>query len=64
MKIGVDNHMCSGHARCYAVAPEIFTIDEYGYCNIGSSKDVDAGDEQLALEGIEVCPEGALRVVD
>jgi ferredoxin len=63
MKIGVDNQLCSGHARCYAVDPQFFTIDEYGYCNIGASKDV-VGDEQLALEGINACPEGALHVVE
>jgi ferredoxin len=64
MKIAVDSQRCSGHARCYAVAPKIFTIDEYGYCNIGASKDVDDDDVHLAIEGISVCPEDALYVVD
>jgi len=64
MKIGVDNQRCSGHARCYAVSADIFTIDEYGYCNIGAAKGVDIGEEQLAAEGISACPEDALHVVD
>jgi ferredoxin len=32
MKIIVDRELCCGHARCAAKAPEVFSLDELGYC--------------------------------
>jgi len=31
MKIHVDPEKCQGHNRCYALAPELFEVDDYGY---------------------------------
>ncbi len=30
MKIHVDAEKCQGHNRCYALAPELFDVDDYG----------------------------------
>lgn len=62
MKVSVDNSRCSGHARCNAVAPEIFTVDDLGYSDIGQGKEVAAGLEEQARLGVAACPERALRI--
>jgi ferredoxin len=31
MKITVDHDACSGHARCHAIAPSLYDIDDAGY---------------------------------
>ena len=30
LKVHVDPDKCQGHARCKALAPELFELDEYG----------------------------------
>lgn len=32
MKIVVDREFCCGHARCAAKAPEVFSLDDLGFC--------------------------------
>jgi ferredoxin len=64
MRVSVDNDRCTGHARCWAIAPDIFTIDDDGYSNIGTAKPVPDGTEDLARSGVAACPERALRIED
>ena len=61
MKIIVDTTLCSGHARCAAAAPEIFTLDESGYVGF-EEKLVPAGMEAQAQRGVRACPERALKL--
>jgi ferredoxin len=56
VKIRVDPAVCTGHALCHAQAPELFTLDDEGYSNVGS-REVPAGMEDLA-----VCPERAITI--
>lgn len=63
MKISVDAKRCTGHARCYAVDQDLFTIDEHGYCNIGQDKPVGAAQLAIAQRGVDACPEGALDLL-
>ena len=30
LKVRIDREKCQGHARCYALAPELFELDEMG----------------------------------
>lgn len=62
MKISVDNEVCDGHGMCYVVDPDLFPLDEDGYCAIGVGKQVPAGEESMAREGVDACPVGALRI--
>ena len=65
MKIFVDPDRCSGHGRCYALAPEIFVPDEEGYVkNRGVDIDVAPADEEKARLAIVNCPEQAIRALD
>lgn len=60
MNVSVDSAKCTGHARCNAVAPQIFTLDDDGYSNIGKDLPVPAGLESAARNGAANCPEGAI----
>lgn len=63
MKIIVDHKKCSGQARCQAVAPVIYELDEEGY-NRMPPREVDPGEEALARRGARACPERAITIVD
>ena len=60
MKVSVDRSLCQGHARCWEIAPDVFTLDDDGYSNIGADKPVPAGLEEKAREAVATCPERAL----
>lgn len=62
MKVSVNNEICSGHARCWHVAPEFFTLDEEGYSNIDIGNEVPAGQEALIRNAVGQCPEKALTI--
>ncbi|MFI1927964.1 MULTISPECIES: ferredoxin [unclassified Streptomyces] len=61
MKIAIDKAACSGHARCAAVAPELFRLDEDGYA-LPIDGEVPQGLEQGARDGETACPERAVTV--
>jgi ferredoxin len=60
-QIRVDRDKCSGHARCFAVDPGLFPIDESGFVTVGV-EDVPAGQEANASAGALACPEGAISI--
>jgi len=61
VRIVLDAGACQGHGRCYTLAPELFDADEVGHCVI-LQPDVPADQEQAARNGVENCPEQALRL--
>lgn len=63
MKIVAIAGRCTGHARCAAVAPGIFDLDDDGYTAI-TEKEVAPGEEALARRGVNSCPERALVLLD
>lgn len=63
MRVWLDNAKCTGHAQCYATAPELFPIDDDGYSTL-EPHEVKLGDEQATRAGVSACPEGALIIED
>jgi ferredoxin len=61
MKIHINKDACVGHARCAAVAPEIFPLDDDGYIAVREI-DVPPGKEDLARRGARACPERVITV--
>lgn len=61
MKVRVDKELCNGHARCYAIAADVYEIDDLGYCAI-TELSVPAGLEASAENGAAACPERAITV--
>ncbi|MCX5374855.1 ferredoxin [Streptomyces sp. NBC_00015] len=61
MKITIDKAGCSGHARCAAVAPGLFRLDDDGYA-LPFDGEVPEGLEQAARDGEVACPERAITL--
>jgi ferredoxin len=65
MKIRIDETRCSGHGRCFVLAPEVYDLDDDGYnVDRGSTIDVSAELEKKALIGVKNCPEAAIIPVE
>jgi ferredoxin len=64
VKIRIDPDLCSGHGRCYSVAPDVYRADDDGYSvPRGEDIEVPSGLEASATLGIDSCPEAAISVV-
>jgi ferredoxin len=61
MKIRIEKSACVGNARCAAVAPELFTLDENGYIAV-EVIDVPPGQEDAARRGAAACPERIILI--
>ncbi len=62
MRIVLDQEACTGHGRCYALAPEVYDADDEGHCALRIIGEVPADLEASARAGAENCPERALAV--
>jgi ferredoxin len=63
MRIKVDTSICSGHARCVAVAPNVYELNSDGYNQMAETA-VRPGFEDEARRGARACPERAITVVE
>lgn len=63
MRVTIDSDKCQGHNRCYALAPEIFDVDDYGSALVLNDGEVPAGLEDKARLAIANCPEYAISEV-
>jgi ferredoxin len=61
VKIRVDAGKCQGHARCYALVPELFSVDDYGQSSVVGDGTVPAELEERARLAIANCPEYAIE---
>ncbi len=64
MRIKIDPDKCQGHARCYALAPELFSVDDYGYSSVIGDGEVPKELEEKAKLAIDNCPEFAISEVE
>jgi ferredoxin len=62
VKIRIDPDRCQGHARCFALAPELFAVDDYGQASV-IVDEVAAALEDRADLAIANCPEYAIERV-
>ncbi len=62
MRIKLDREACQGHNRCYALAPELFDVDDEGYAVLLVTGDVPAALEDKAQLCADNCPEFAIEV--
>lgn len=61
MRVSVDEDRCQGHARCWAICPEVFDLDDEGHAVV-VQPDVPAELEARAREAADNCPERAITV--
>jgi ferredoxin len=65
MRLAVDAGECTGHGRCYTVAPRLLEPDDEGYVTLrGSSIEVPADQRAAAEEAVGSCPETAVSLID
>jgi len=64
MRVSVNLEQCQGHARCWATAPEVFTLDDEGKSDIGIGRLVPGDMEDAARQAVMSCPENALTILD
>ncbi len=63
MKVSLDTSVCTGHGRCYTLAPEVFDEDERGHCVLRLEKLPEAL-LCAARAAVDACPEQALALCD
>jgi ferredoxin len=61
MRVKVDEELCTGHGRCYALAPDVYAPDDRGHCLI-LVEDVPPELEAAARSGEANCPERAITI--
>jgi ferredoxin len=61
MKVTLDTSQCTGHGRCYTLAPDVFDEDERGHCVLKLDTLPEALRES-ARAAADACPEQALRL--
>ncbi|MEO6124960.1 MAG: ferredoxin [Ilumatobacteraceae bacterium] len=64
MKVHVDPELCQGHNRCYAIAPELFQVDDYGNATERGNGDVPVELEDKARLAVANCPEYAISIIE
>ena len=61
MEIGIDRDRCTGHGRCYSLAPELFDCDDEGYGRT-TQAEVPDGLVGRARAAADACPERAVSL--
>jgi ferredoxin len=61
VKVAVNDDICQGHARCWEICPEVFTLDDEGHSH-AMDGEVPPALEAKVLEAVANCPERALSL--
>jgi ferredoxin len=62
VRVQVDQEKCQGHNRCYALAPELFDVDDFGTAHALNDGVVPPELEDKARLAVANCPEYAISV--
>jgi ferredoxin len=60
-RVCVDPDRCTGHGRCYTLAPGVFDADEAGH-SVVLVEEVSGELEAQAVTGEQNCPEQAITL--
>ena len=65
MRITVHGDRCTGHGRCYTLAPDLLDCDDEGFVTLrGQTMDVPDGQLMAARDAVAGCPEQAVALLD
>lgn len=64
MHVKVNTDKCQGHNRCFALAPELFDIDDLGTAHEVGDGAVRAGLVDKARLAVANCPEFAIEITE
>ena len=62
MRVRIDEELCQGHGRCYALAPEVFEPDDIGNGHEIGDGVVPPERQDIARRAVENCPEQAIEL--
>jgi ferredoxin len=60
-RVSVDPDLCTGHGRCYTLAPDVFDADDCGH-SVVRVADVSGQLEEHAVNAEQNCPEQAITL--
>ena len=63
LKVVINKPACCGYGVCAEICPDVYKLDENGIVYVDNEL-VPVGQEDLAREGADACPQSALKVVD
>ena len=63
-RVEIDRNRCQGHARCAALAPEIFSVDDEGNGQVLHDGPISSDLLDQANLARNNCPEIAIRIVE
>jgi ferredoxin len=61
VRIVLDSDLCTGHGRCYSLAPELFDADDEGH-SVVLATEVPEGLESQAWLAVQNCPERCIAI--
>ena len=64
MKIRLTPYACQGHARCHALAPELFGLNDEDLAVLLIAGDIPAELEEKARLAAQRCPEFAIEIIE
>ena len=64
MNVRIDLDACTGHGRCYVLAPDLFDADDVGHSIARFEGPVPAELEDQARIAVANCPERAISIED
>ena len=64
MRVHLDSEKCQGHNRCYALAPELFDVDDFGQAVLLIDGEIPVELEGKARLTAANCPEYAIKIVE
>ena len=62
IKVSIDPDFCTGHGRCYTLAPDVYEPDDEGYSRLRLEVIEDQALIEAARSGGLACPERAITV--
>ena len=62
MRVVIDTERCTGHGRCYALAPAVVTDDDDGYGVVIGDGDITADQLEHTRQAVLACPERAIVI--
>jgi len=64
MRVVIDTERCTGHGRCYSLAPAVFTDDDEGSGVLIGNGAITADHLEDARRAVLSCPERAIAIED
>ncbi|MDQ1485482.1 MAG: ferredoxin [Actinomycetota bacterium] len=63
-KLIADAAKCDGHGICVLRAPDLLTLDAWGFVGVDTDEPLSGRDLRKARSAVAACPERALSLVD